>query len=185
MQYLVFDERLVNACRSAHELLVRALLHDAPAVEAVDDLSVFDGGESVRDHDGRAPLTRLVQRVLHHRLALGVERRRRFVEQKDLGVSNQCARNGDALLLSARQLRTSLANQSFKFLCVCKSTLKLLYINQLSQPSANLWKLLNEVKCVCQLRRLNHIIHTAALAPEHDVLLDGRIEQYGLLTDNT
>ena len=49
-------------------------------------------------------------------LALGVECRRGFVQKQDLGVSDECACNGDALLLSARQLRASLANQSVQTL---------------------------------------------------------------------
>ena len=43
-------------------------------------------------------------------LALGVERWRRLVEQQDLGVSDERPRDGDPLLLTARQLSAFIAH---------------------------------------------------------------------------
>ena len=39
--------------------------HDDPIVDDGDDVSVLDGGQPVRDHDGGPPQPRLVQGLLH------------------------------------------------------------------------------------------------------------------------
>ena len=56
------------------------------------------------------PLPQRFQAVLNHRLALAVEARRRLVENEDLGVGQNRARDGDALTLSARQAHAALAD---------------------------------------------------------------------------
>ena len=94
-------------------------------------------------------------------LALGVERRRRFVQKQDLGVSDECARNGDALLLSARQLRALVAH------------VRLVAVGQVA----------DELVDVGVARSLDDVSH-AGLVVERavgDVLADARVEEDGLL----
>ena len=65
---------------SRHELVVRALLGDPPPLDDADAVGVPDGRQPVRDDDHRHPALRnhRVDRRLHHRLALRVERARRL-----------------------------------------------------------------------------------------------------------
>ena len=49
-------------------------------------------------------LLQLAQFHLHVLAQIGVERRERFVEQEDLGIDGEAARDGDALALAAGQL---------------------------------------------------------------------------------
>ena len=46
-----------------------------------------------------------IQRLLDHRLVLGIDRRQRFVQHQDRRVAQQRAGDGDALTLAARQAR--------------------------------------------------------------------------------
>ena len=109
--HLVGAEGVVNAAL-LHEVVMRTLLHDHASLEACDLVSIAHCGQSVRDDDRRATLARCVQCCLHRRLALCVQRRRRLVEQQHLRVLHQSTCDCDALLLTARQLRAALANQS-------------------------------------------------------------------------
>ena len=86
---------------------------DLPSVLHHDDLvAVADGGEAVGDGDHAAvhPRQHPVQRVLYQLLVLGVQRRRRFVEQQNRGVAQDGARDGDPLLLPAGELVPALAD---------------------------------------------------------------------------
>ena len=71
-----------------------------------DLVGAHDGRETVRDRDRReAPLLHdAVERRLHDLLARVVERAGRLVEQHDAGLLNDGTRDGDALLLPAREL---------------------------------------------------------------------------------
>mmetsp|Transcript_9897 Transcript_9897/g.34497 ORF Transcript_9897/g.34497 Transcript_9897/m.34497 type:complete len:305 (-) Transcript_9897:1465-2379(-) len=77
--------------------------HDHP-------VGVPDCGEAVRHHNRGAPDHHPVQRLHHGGLALGVQRGGRLVEQQDLRVGEQGARDGHALLLPAAELHAALAN---------------------------------------------------------------------------
>lgn len=94
----------------AHQLRVRALLDDAALVEDVDDVGALDSAEAVGDGNGGAALGRLVQGGLDDVLGLGVEGRRGLVQEQDLGVADQGAGDGDALLLAAREQRALAAH---------------------------------------------------------------------------
>lgn len=94
----------------AHQLRVRALLDDPALVEDVDDVGALDGAEAVGDGNGGAALGRLVQGGLDDVLGLGVEGRRGLVQEQDLGVADQGAGDGDALLLAAREQRALAAH---------------------------------------------------------------------------
>ena len=62
---------------------MRSRLHDTSPAEDKDDVRVPDGGEAVGDGDGGAALLGPLQRLLHHLLALRVQRRGGLVQQQD------------------------------------------------------------------------------------------------------
>src|SRR5208337_4781333 len=64
---------------------------------------------AVGDDQRGAALHQRLERALHQRLALGVERRGRLVEQQDWRVFQDGARDGDALALAARKSHAALA----------------------------------------------------------------------------
>ena len=89
---------VVDAILIHHERLVVALLRHFASAKANDFVGVLDGGEAVRDDDGGASLGGVVERFLHDRFGLGVQRRGRLVQQQNLWVANQSAGDCDALL---------------------------------------------------------------------------------------
>src|SRR5688572_13976476 len=85
------------------QLLVRPVLDDAPLLEHEDDVRVDDLRDAVRDDDRRALLLDGVEAVLDLLGRHGVEARRRLVEKDDGRVFQEEPRDGDALLLPARE----------------------------------------------------------------------------------
>ena len=67
-----------------------------------------DGGKPVRDHERRAARHEALERLLDRALALGVERRRRLVEDEDRRVLEERARDRETLALAAREARAAL-----------------------------------------------------------------------------
>ena len=84
-------------------------LGDPPVVEDEDAVGVADGAQAVRDEEARARAHDALERALHDRLALGVERARRLVEDQDPRVLQQRARDGQALPLAAGEVDAALA----------------------------------------------------------------------------
>nr|CAB3239813.1 diphthine methyltransferase-like [Phallusia mammillata] len=115
------------------------------------------------DHDGRATFRGLFQRSLHYRLALSVKCRGGFVQQKDLGVSDNGTSNCDPLFLSTTHLTTALANQGVKFLR----------------------KFLDERERVGFLGRILHLLVSHSFAPPADVLANRCSEEHRLLSHNS
>ena len=70
----------VDAVLVEQEGIVVSFLRNLTVAEANDFVGVLDGGEAVRDDDGGASLRSIVQRFLHDRLRLSVQRRGRFVQ---------------------------------------------------------------------------------------------------------
>jgi hypothetical protein len=68
-------------------------------------------GEAMGDDDGGAVLHQPLEGILHHALALGVERRGRLVEQQQRGLAQQGAGDGDALALPAGEPDAALAQR--------------------------------------------------------------------------
>src|SRR5690606_578351 len=85
-------------------------LDDAPRLEHVDDVSVANGGQPMRDNERGATLRRAVECRLHGPLAHGVESARGLVEQQHGRILEQHARDRDALLLTAAEAIAALAN---------------------------------------------------------------------------
>ena len=92
------------------QLVVRADLGDAPAVEHGDAVGVADRRQAVGDDDRRAAQQRRLEGGLDVRLVVVVEVARRLVEDHHLRILEQQAGDGDALLLAARQAVAALAD---------------------------------------------------------------------------
>ena len=69
-------------------------------MEHKQPLAVADGAQSVRNHYGSATLHRPVECLLHDLLALLVECTCGLIEYENLRVLDECAGNGDSLLLA-------------------------------------------------------------------------------------
>ena len=70
---------------------------------------MLDGGQAMGDDQRGAALRQLGQRALDGHFGGGIERRGGFVEDEDRRVLEEDAGDGDALLLSARELDAALA----------------------------------------------------------------------------
>ena len=90
---------------------MRALLDDAALVHHQDAVAGQHGREPVRDHERGAMAHQLFQRGLHQRLAFGIERRGRFVQQQQRRIAQDRARDRDALALAAGQRHAALAER--------------------------------------------------------------------------
>mmetsp|Transcript_6267 Transcript_6267/g.9457 ORF Transcript_6267/g.9457 Transcript_6267/m.9457 type:complete len:503 (+) Transcript_6267:362-1870(+) len=136
-----------------------AALDDAAVLEDDNLVRIDDGGEAMGDDDRRPSHHQTVQGLLHQLLVLRVERRRRLVEQQDLGVLEQRARDGDALLLSAGKHDAAL------------SALRVVALGER----------LDEVVGVGEARGLLNARVRADLGAVHDVVLDRHGEEHRLL----
>ena len=96
-------EQVVVEPAPLHQLVVRALLDEAAALEDDDQVGVADRAQPVRDHERRAALEQLVEVLLDRALGLGVERARRLVEEQHRRPVVDGARDRDPLLLAARE----------------------------------------------------------------------------------
>lgn len=75
-----------------------------------DVVAVHDGLESMRDCDGYPVGDNFIEGVLDQSFISPVKCRSGLIQQQDLRVLYQCSRNGDPLLLSARQLPSACAH---------------------------------------------------------------------------
>jgi hypothetical protein len=81
------------------------LSYYAVGADADDDVAALDRAEAVGDGDGGVvAFEELGEGVVDESLGFGVEGGGRFVEDEDVGVFEQGARDGDALLLPAGEL---------------------------------------------------------------------------------
>mmetsp|Transcript_17792 Transcript_17792/g.50704 ORF Transcript_17792/g.50704 Transcript_17792/m.50704 type:complete len:823 (-) Transcript_17792:445-2913(-) len=94
------------------QVVVAAALDDDPLVHDRDLVRVDHRGQAVRDeHDGATGLLdELVQRLLHQRFVLRVQRRCRLVEEEQPGLPEEAPGNGEALALAAGEQHAALAD---------------------------------------------------------------------------
>src|SRR5215472_11962991 len=93
------------------EIVVRAVLDDAAALDGEDAVGEAQRRQPVGDDDDGASLRHLAHVLLDEALRLGVERARRLVEDQDRWAVDERARDRDALALAAREVRSALAER--------------------------------------------------------------------------
>src|SRR5262249_43788139 len=93
-----------------HQLLVIAVFDDAAAFDGDDAIGVTNSRKPVGDDDHGPPFRYLLHVLVNDPLALVVERARRFVENQDARISDEGARDRNALALAAREARPALAD---------------------------------------------------------------------------
>ncbi len=86
------------------------LFLDAVFREHQDPLGVLDRGQTVRDDQSRSVFGKFFQRLLDDALTLVVERRGRFIKNKDRRVLQENTGDGEPLLLSAAEFDASLTD---------------------------------------------------------------------------
>ena len=112
---VVMDPRLQEmqvgvAAVRADEVVVRAVFHDASALDRDDAVGAAHRREAMGDDEDRAPLRNAPHVVLDDPLALVIERARRLVEDQDARIGDEGARDGDALALAAGEIAAALAD---------------------------------------------------------------------------
>ena len=91
---------------------MRAALHN-PSLRDDDNLPcVPHGVEPMRDHDDRLAFRQRFHRLLQTVFVLGIDIRRRLVEDDDRRVLQDGTRNGNALALTARKARATVSDHS-------------------------------------------------------------------------
>ena len=86
------------------QFAMRPEIDDLAAVEHEGLVAIDQRGETVRDDHHRASARNALEIGVDQRLALRIERRGRFVEDHQLGIDDQRARDGEALALAAREV---------------------------------------------------------------------------------
>ena len=89
---------------------MRASLDDAAVVEDDDVVGVLHRRHAVRDDQHRPPLPDLAQRAQDPLLGLRIDGAQGVVEEEDQRVAHESARDRGALLLSAGERHTALAD---------------------------------------------------------------------------
>src|SRR5262252_5716868 len=88
--------------------VVRPLFGDAAVVDDDDARGAPHGRQAVRDHDRRPAAHQLGDAAFDHALGLGIDAGGRLVEDQDLGVAGQGAREREQLALAGREVRPPL-----------------------------------------------------------------------------
>ena len=110
-QKLLPAQQIAGRAWPRRQHIGRAVVDDAAIIHHIDAVGAADGGEPVGDQDRGAPGHQPLQRHLHLRLALGVERAGGLVEQQDRRVLQEGPGDRDALALAARQPQARLADR--------------------------------------------------------------------------
>jgi hypothetical protein len=87
-----------------------AALHDASSFHHENLVGAANGGETVRDDEGRAALHQVREAFLNHGLRFGIEAGGRFVEDQNARIGQDGARDRDSLPLAAGELDAALAD---------------------------------------------------------------------------
>ena len=88
---------------------MRALFDNPAFIHHDDAVSLANGCQAVGDDDRGAAFHQMLKRILDQLLAFCVESAGRLVEQKDRGIAQQGAGDGDALPLPTREARPTFA----------------------------------------------------------------------------
>src|SRR3989344_2858099 len=100
----------VNAILLGHKFLMAARLRNPPLLKYQNLICFADGAKSVSDNEGCPSTHQLHQRGLDEALGLGIKRRCRLVQNKNLWVAQDCPRYGYPLLLPNRKFYSAFAD---------------------------------------------------------------------------
>ena len=128
-------------------------------VEHQDAVGADHARQPVRQDQGRAALRQPVERLLDHRLVLGIDRGQRLVEDQDRRIAQQCPGDRQALALAARQVDAALADDR----------------------AVALRQLPDEFVRVGVARRCFELVLGRVGLAEAQILLDRAVEQIGVL----
>jgi hypothetical protein len=103
-------DHLLVLRRDLVEFCVTSLCYDATLIHEIDRICTHDCREAVSDDDRGATIHEMIERILYESLCLGVESTRRLIEYEDLRISQYSPSYGDALLLSSRELESTLSD---------------------------------------------------------------------------
>src|SRR6267378_626944 len=98
------------AATSGVQRLMRAALDDAPGFDDQDLLRAPNGRKPVRDHECSSAAHQVAQALLNQRFGFGIKAGGSLIENEDAGIGKDRARNGNALLLSTRELHSAFTN---------------------------------------------------------------------------
>ena len=141
------------------QLLVRALLDDAPMLEHHDQIGIADGRQPVGDDERSSVDQKAAKRNLDAALGADVDGRGRLVEDEDARVGEEGPGKGDELPLPERQARAAFLQLRLVSVLECR----------------------DELVRADSLGGLDDFIAGGIRAPERDVVVDGSREQEALL----
>jgi len=92
------------------QVVVRAVLHQAAALDGDDAISPANWRKTVRDIEDGPVLSDLAHVLLNDALALVIERAGRLIEDQDAWIGDERPRDRDPLALPARETAAALAD---------------------------------------------------------------------------
>ena len=144
---------------AVHEIVVGSLLHGPALVEHENPVGPYDARKTVRQHQGRAVLHQVEERLLDDRLVFRIHGRERFVEHQDRRIAQERAGDRDPLALAAGKPDAALAHHG----PVSRR-----------QPG-------DEVVGVGQPAGFLHLFLAGIGLAEPEIILDGAVKQVGVL----
>src|SRR5260221_2160736 len=141
------------------QLIVRAVLDEASALQGYDAIGAAHGRKAVGDDENRAVHGDVPHVLLDDSLTLVVEGACRLIEYQDPRVRHQRTCDSDALALPAREGAAALAND------------RIIALGQLE----------DELVCAGEFGGGDHLRHRHRWIDERDVVADGMVEKDILL----
>ena len=143
-------------------MIVSSHTHGAPLVQHDDEIGGLDGGGSLGYDEYRRISRQLAEGLTESCIGGEVQRRGGVVQNEDLGVAHQCAGDGEALLLTAREVSSLLLHGGIQTAVL----------------------LTDEIRGLGGLQRVPEGIVRDVLHSEAEVGAHRALEQLGLLGDN-
>ena len=144
---------------AGYELVVGAALHDFALLQHAYRVGILDRRQAVGNYQRGAAAHEVVEGLLHQVLTLGVECRGGLVENENGGILEYGAGNAQALPLSAREVGAAVA-----------------YVGVKSLLGGH-----DEVVGVGNLGSVHYLLVGSTVDAEGDVVVDGVVEENGLL----
>src|SRR6266403_3385895 len=141
------------------QLLVSSALDDTAVIKHENLVCAYDSGKPVRDYDGSTVEHQSLQRFLDESLRRRVDARRRFIQNQNWWILQECPRNRKALLFAHTQLHSALPHNAAQ---------------SVRQP-------IDEGTRVCHRRCLQQFFIRRIRLPNLQVLADGAVKQKAFL----